>query len=204
MARRKSWKHYSGYTRAKRQSKRELGLSGATGAFSAPKRGQQTAVEVWPFAIGAIFLLVLVMTFILDNLLVFGFGSAVVLVGLIAWQVISNKQKKEREKQELIRQAQERKRRKAELQDKYRDQNIVKEIMDDAIWMGQTADMLTDSLGQPDAVDIKALKTKKKEIWKYFHKGGNRYGARVTLDNDVVVKMDVKDEHIGKVGYIEW
>ena len=52
--------------------------------------------------------------------------------------------------------------------------------------------MLIDSLGQPQDIDTKVLKTKKKEIWKYNHNGGNRFGLRITLDNDIVVGWDQK------------
>lgn len=75
---------------------------------------------------------------------------------------------------------------------KYSDSQIVNKLMQKYFWQGQTSEMLIDSLGQPQAVDSKVLKTKKKEIWKYNHSGGNRYGLRITLDNDIVVGWDQK------------
>jgi hypothetical protein len=53
-------------------------------------------------------------------------------------------------------------------------------------WRGQTAEQLRDSLGSPDAIDVKLLKTRHREIWKYGHYEANRYRARVTLDDGIV------------------
>jgi hypothetical protein len=51
---------------------------------------------------------------------------------------------------------------------------------------------LLDSLGHPADIDEKVLKTKKKEIWKYHHMGGNRFGLRITLELNQVVGWDEK------------
>tara|TARA_Y100000782_G_scaffold36115_1_gene40417 strand:+ start:43681 stop:43917 length:237 start_codon:yes stop_codon:yes gene_type:complete len=75
---------------------------------------------------------------------------------------------------------------------KYHDEKIVNALMDKSFWQGQTAEQLMDSLGKPQDIDQKVLKTKKKEIWKYNHRGSNRYGLRITLDNDIVVGWDQK------------
>jgi hypothetical protein len=32
-----------------------------------------------------------------------------------------------------------------------------------------------------------------KEIWKYNHSGGNRYGLRITIENGEVIGWDKKD-----------
>lgn len=53
-------------------------------------------------------------------------------------------------------------------------------------WRGQTAEQLTDSLGPPAAIEVKLLKTKRREIWKYGHYEANRYSTRITLDNGIV------------------
>jgi hypothetical protein len=53
-------------------------------------------------------------------------------------------------------------------------------------WRRQTADQLRDSLGPPDAIDVKLLKTKYREIWEYGHDEANRYRTRVTLDDGIV------------------
>ena len=84
------------------------------------------------------------------------------------------------------------KKRRAALMVKYQDKEIVESLMNQSFWQGQTADQLIDSLGSPEDIDQKILKTKKKEVWKYNHQGANRYGLRITLDNDSVVGWDQK------------
>jgi len=78
------------------------------------------------------------------------------------------------------------------LMSKYNDVKLVEDIMSKSIWENQTAEQLLESIGKPEGIDEKVLKTKKKEIWKYEHRGGNRYGLRVTLDDDIVVGWDQK------------
>ena len=78
------------------------------------------------------------------------------------------------------------------LMNKYRDKELVDAIMKKTAWVGQTAEQLIDSFGKPQDIDQKVLKTKKKEIWKYQHKGGNRYGLRVILENDIVAGWEEK------------
>ena len=75
---------------------------------------------------------------------------------------------------------------------KYDDAELVVALMDERFWQGQSSEQLLDSLGIPQDIDQKILKTKKKEVWKYNHQGGNRYGLRITLDNDLVVGWDQK------------
>ncbi len=53
-------------------------------------------------------------------------------------------------------------------------------------WPGQTAEQLKDSLGEPQAVEVKPMKTRYREIWKYGNDGANRYRTRITLDDGVV------------------
>lgn len=73
------------------------------------------------------------------------------------------------------------------LMGKYRDPELVEKLMGGYFWEGQSAEQLIDSLGRPEDIDEKVLKTKKKQVWKYGHEGGNRYRLRITLDNDVVI-----------------
>ena len=82
--------------------------------------------------------------------------------------------------------------RRENLMAKYQDESLVKDLMRRSFWQGQTSDQLIDSLGKPIDIDQKILKTKKKEVWKYNHQGGNRYNLRITLDNDIVVGWDQK------------
>ncbi len=59
-------------------------------------------------------------------------------------------------------------------------------IVQKMFWQGQTAEQLRDSLGPPEAVEVKLLKTKRREVWKYGGDGANRYRTRITLDNGIV------------------
>lgn len=85
-----------------------------------------------------------------------------------------------------------RKQRLGYLREKYKDEEVVEKIFAGYFWQGQTADQLIDSLGRPADIDNNVLKTKKKEVWKYRHQGGNRYGLRINLENDIVVGWDQK------------
>jgi len=99
----------------------------------------------------------------------------VAVIGLVIWyQLVKNKKRGE------------------ELMEKYQDSELVEALMSRSFWQGQTSEQLTDSLGPPQDIDQKILKTKKKEVWKYNHQGGNRYGLRITLDDDKVVGWDQK------------
>lgn len=76
--------------------------------------------------------------------------------------------------------------------DKYGRTTLAEKIIAKTIWVGETASELRDSLGAPNDTDEKVLKTKTKVIWKYQHRGGNRYGLRITVENGVVVGWDEK------------
>jgi len=78
------------------------------------------------------------------------------------------------------------------LRAKYHDEELVQKIDQSYFWAGQTQEQLLDSLGQPVDIDQKLLKTKTKEIWKYNHRGSNRYGLRITLEDGIVVEWDKK------------
>jgi hypothetical protein len=86
----------------------------------------------------------------------------------------------------------QKRKRREHLMKKYGDQRLVNRLMDGYFWENQTSEQLLDSLGKPADIDVKILKTKKKEIWKYNHRGGNRYGLRITLDNDLVIGWEQK------------
>lgn len=101
--------------------------------------------------------------------------AVVILVGMVIWYQMA-KTKKRREA----------------LLNKYQDKELVEALMRQTFWQGQSAGQLVDSLGRPHDIDQKLLKTKKKEVWKYDHQGGNRYGLRITLDDDLVVGWDQK------------
>lgn len=80
----------------------------------------------------------------------------------------------------------------AHLRNKYQDEEIVQRIMRRTFWQGQTSDQLLESLGNPKDIDRKLLATRKREVWKYNPRGVNRYGLRITLDNDIVAGWDQK------------
>ena len=103
--------------------------------------------------------------------------TIIICVGAALYIYIQNKNKVER---------------KASLLKKYGDEDLVIKLIEGHIWQDQTAEQVIDSIGKPIDIDQKVLKTKKKEIWKYGHQGGNRYTLRVTLDNDLVVGWDQK------------
>lgn len=86
-----------------------------------------------------------------------------------------------------------RQRRRAALLARYGDAEIVERILRRMFWTGQTSDQLLESLGRPADIDQKVLKTKVKELWKYFPTGRNRFGSRITLDDHVVTGWDQKD-----------
>lgn len=98
----------------------------------------------------------------------------------------------EEERIERERQREERRRKRlAELTEKYNEE-IADKIMAGEIWLDQTPEQLTDSWGEPDDKDIKILKTKSKEIWKYDEIGKNRYRKIVTIENGLVIGWEMK------------
>jgi len=75
---------------------------------------------------------------------------------------------------------------------KYGNAEIAANIYNHQFWHGQTSEQLLDSLGNPHGIDKKLLRTMKREVWKYNPRGVNRYGLRITLDNDAVSGWDHK------------
>lgn len=78
------------------------------------------------------------------------------------------------------------------LNEKYGDEAIVNAILSQKIWEGMTAAQLFDSIGEPEAIDQKYMKTKSREVWKYHHQGSNRYLLRVTLEDGLVAGWESK------------
>jgi hypothetical protein len=79
----------------------------------------------------------------------------------------------------------------AHLRTKY-PETVVQRMISERVWQGQTSTELADSLGSPSSVDRKLLATRTREIWKYYPRGVNRYGLRITLDDGMVVGWDSK------------
>jgi hypothetical protein len=78
------------------------------------------------------------------------------------------------------------------LRAKYRDEATVQRIVEHRFWQGQTAEQLIDSLGKPAAIDNKVHNASRRDTWKYNPRGVNRYGLRITLDDDIVTGWDQK------------
>lgn len=78
------------------------------------------------------------------------------------------------------------------LRQKYGDEFIVQKILAGTVWDGMSQDQLIDSIGRPAAVDQKHLKTKTREVWKYYPQGKNRYDLRITIDDGLVNGWDSK------------
>lgn len=60
------------------------------------------------------------------------------------------------------------------------------------VWEGATREMILLSLGDPVDIDEKVMKGKTKHTLKYDQTGKNKFGLRVTLEDDVCVGWDDK------------
>lgn len=58
------------------------------------------------------------------------------------------------------------------------------------VWIGQTGEQLRDARGEPEDIDVKVLKTKRRETWKYGRINARSFSLKVTLDNDVVAAYE--------------
>ncbi|WP_231701977.1 hypothetical protein [Halopseudomonas sabulinigri] len=84
------------------------------------------------------------------------------------------------------------KRRLTYLREKYDNEEVVQKIFQGYFWQGQSEEQLRDALGPPTDIDNKLLKTKTRDVWKYHHQGGNRFGLRITVENGYVTGWDKK------------
>ncbi|MFA5255198.1 MAG: DUF2845 domain-containing protein [Candidatus Omnitrophota bacterium] len=82
--------------------------------------------------------------------------------------------------------------RKEYIYNKYGHNETADRIINKTVWVGETADQLRDSLGNPIDIDENVLKTKRKETWKYCQKSTNRFGLKIRVDNGSVVGWDEK------------
>jgi hypothetical protein len=78
------------------------------------------------------------------------------------------------------------------LKAKYSDPLIHERLINREIWLGETRQMLIDSIGQPLDIDTKVTKTKNIEILKYNQVRANSFGTKITIENGVVIGWDVK------------
>jgi len=132
-------------------------------------------IFIWMFLIG------MCVTLFIDN-----FESIVVIfvlgiIGLLLYAFFDTKKKRKQARERLLY-----------LREKYKDERIVQKILNGEFWVGQKSWQLFDSLGEPVKIDRVALKTKKKETWKYRSLGSNRFALKIILENDVVVGWDEK------------
>lgn len=72
------------------------------------------------------------------------------------------------------------------------DINIVNGIIKGNVWQGQSSEQLLDSLGKPVSIDRQVLKTKTKEVWKYYEIRKNQFALKVILEKNSVVGWDNK------------
>ncbi|MFZ3322923.1 MAG: hypothetical protein WA190_11170 [Usitatibacter sp.] len=70
--------------------------------------------------------------------------------------------------------------------------DIAQRIWAGALWVGATAPMLIEMLGQPLDVDERVLKTKTKHTFKYSRTGQNRFAFRIFLEDGAVVGWEDK------------
>jgi hypothetical protein len=121
----------------------------------------------------------------------------VVLVGagifalLVVFTLATEGRRREAREAAMRRKAAQGRARRNALLEKY-DEATAERILRGEVWQGQTAEQLADSMGSPVDVDQKVLKTKTKEVWKYGHRGGNRYAVKIMLENGYVVGWDEK------------
>lgn len=80
------------------------------------------------------------------------------------------------------------------LRSRYLDGEIAERIIAGQMWQGQSSEQLVDALGRPKSIEQKVFKARKREVWKYDHRGGNRYGLRVIMEDGVVVGWEAKQE----------
>ncbi|MDC3979800.1 hypothetical protein [Polyangium jinanense] len=65
-------------------------------------------------------------------------------------------------------------------------------IIDGTIWQGATREMVIEALGEPLDIDERVTAKQTRHIFKYHQLGKNRYGLRVTLEDDLVVGWETK------------
>jgi hypothetical protein len=51
---------------------------------------------------------------------------------------------------------------------------------------------LIEDFGWPDKIDVRVMKTKRKEVLKYFPAGANRYKLKVTVEDGIVTGWERK------------
>lgn len=115
--------------------------------------------------------------------------AAAIVVVIIVLVVQSGEQKRAQRKEmdDMIEKMRLDKEAKRALVIQRYDPVVAEKILKQEIWLGMTAEQLSDSAGTPGAVEETVTKRTKKEVWKY-----DDFGMRVTLENGVVVSWKQK------------
>lgn len=65
-------------------------------------------------------------------------------------------------------------------------------LLNQNIWHGATCEMMLDAFGQPADIDTAVMRNKHTSVLKYYPKGYNRYGMRITVENGYVIGWELK------------
>ena len=71
-------------------------------------------------------------------------------------------------------------------------EDAARSISSGSLWVGATAEMVVEMLGDPIDVEETVMRTKTKRTLKYARTGANRYGLRVFVDDGIVVGWEDK------------
>ena len=113
--------------------------------------------------------------------MVFGIAS---LAGIIGLWVMQRRRMAAEEERKAAEEAYETRR--MELTKKW-GPNVANKILDAKIWIGMTAEQLTDSWGEAEETEQSRYRNTIKETWKYNNFGENRFENRVILENQKIV-----------------
>ncbi len=133
----------------------------------------------------------LAVTALLVGAIVLLAGAATWGAGLLGTGLVLFFLQLQRTKASAERRATEDRQRRADLTARF-GAEICSRILSREIWLGQTAEQIREALGEPVDVDVKVMKTKSREVWKYDQTGVNRFKTRVTVENGVVTGWDQK------------
>lgn len=121
--------------------------------------------------------------------LVFLVGTAAYLATVV--KSVKQEVAAERIQQAAAEQAQARETRLRYLHERHGDADVVDRILAGEVWRGQTEAQLRDSMGEPDTIEERALKTKTKVVWKYDYGYGSK--VTVTMEEGIVVAYTKRD-----------
>lgn len=117
------------------------------------------------------------MDFIINTLKWIGAVAALLIIGSFVWAYLRSRAEAEAAKN-----------RKAWLIEKYGPRDGQR-LADGEVWIGMTAEQVLDTLGHPDMVDQKQLKTKSREVYKWRAMGRRRIAYQITCDDGFVTAI---------------